>query len=150
MRATKIKQEEGMSKRSTVFVKMIALTLSIMLFAAPLMAQSIDNAAVAQSQELDFEMIRVQAEADAQADAGGAIGYAVGGFLCGIFGWILAATSSVKVPADRVLGKEPGYVMAYSDVYESKVKSIRKKSACTGWVLGSTISLLMMSTSSGT
>lgn len=125
-------------------VPLIAL-LSVLLVAIPL------TGALAQQQTTPQEpsaadIIR-QAESDADADESGTI-YGVGGFLCGIFGWLLATLSSPDVPAARLVGKSSNYVVMYSDAYKRKAKSNRTNAACIGWGIGSAVSLAIILSSS--
>ena len=94
-----------------------------------------------QEEPQEVERIRAQAEADAVADGGDKTTYGIGGFLCGILGYIFAAASNVTVPPERLIGKSPTYVEAYSDSYTQKVKKMRKSAACTGWIFGAIIAL---------
>jgi len=127
-------------------IKMIAIVLSFNLFALPILLQAVEtNSIIVQQEEEDYQMICATAEADAEEDEGGATGYGIGGFLCGIFGWLFATISKPKPPASRLVGKSETYVAAYSDCYEAKAKSIRTHAACMGWVAGAVVSLLILS-----
>lgn len=131
------------------WIKLVALTLSFNLLVVPLMAQAAENNSLPQDQELSYEQICAQAEEDATKDEGGAIGYGIGGFLCGIVGYLIASASKTQVPAARLVGKDSNYAQAYTACYEKKAKSIRTKAACTGWVIGAVVSIVYLAASGG-
>lgn len=74
-------------------------------------------------------------------------GYLMLGFLCGIFGFLIALASSPEPPADRIIGKEPDWVRVYSDCYTKQAKKANRSSACSGWAVGAAVSVLYFSLS---
>ena len=128
-----------------LWIRTLSLLICISVLALPIMVQAQINDSMAQQQEeQDYQMICAQAEEDAQRDEGGATGYMLGGCLCGVFGFLIAYGSSPKAPSDRLVGKDPNYVHAYSKCYEQKAKKIRTSAACTGWLVGSAVSFAIL------
>ena len=89
--------------------------------------------------------IQAQTAADAERDAQGynAITWAaygcLGGLACGIGGGIpiyLSQTSQRPTPADRLIGKPPDYVQAYTEKYQQKAKSKRLRYTAGGCTVG--------------
>jgi hypothetical protein len=130
----------------SIYSKSLIVVLCCLMIATPI------SQALAQEmtqQDPSAEIIMAQAEADAQEDVSGTV-YGIGGFLCGIFGWLAATLSSPDVPAARLVGKSSNYVSIYTEAYKSKAKSIRTTAACTGWAIGSAISLIVLAAGGGT
>lgn len=138
-------------KTFPLWIKAISLILCFNLLALPVLAQAAENSAINQDQqqELDYARICAQAEADAEKDEGGAIAFGIGGFLCGVIGFLIAYASTPKAPAERLVGKDPNYVQAYSTCYEKKAKSIRTKAACTGWSMAVLVGVIYVAASGG-
>lgn len=128
--------------------KIMAVILMINILAVPVLAQEVEKTPPQPQEQSDYTQICETAKVDANAD-GGTTGYAIGGFLCGIFGYLIAAASAPQVPASRLVGKDANYVQAYSSCYEKQAKKIRKSAACTGWAIGSSVSLLYLALSGG-
>ncbi|MBM2815430.1 MAG: hypothetical protein HW421_2192 [Ignavibacteria bacterium] len=131
--------------------KSIATLITLLILIQPLTAQTTKSDWEKskddwgkKKESTDFKQICDIAEDDARADEGNAIGYGAGGFLCGIFGWLVAELSSPRTPSARLIGKDLNYSTAYTTCYEKKAKSIRRTSACTGWVIGSTVSIILI------
>lgn len=120
--------------------------LCALLIAAPI-SQALAQEQESQQEPSEAETIQ-QAETDARADQSG-FGYGVGGFLCGIFGWLFATLSSPDVPAARLVGKSSNYVVVYSEAYKSKAKSIRTRAACTGWGIGALATVAIFAATGG-
>jgi len=128
----------------TGLTKIIAIILCFNLFTLPIFVQAIEtNSITIQEEEEDLEMVCVKAETDAEEDENGALGYGIGGFLCGLFGWLFATISKPKAPAARLVGKSENYVAIYSDCYEKKAKKIRTGAACTGWSIAISVGALI-------
>lgn len=121
--------------------KAITVLLCFMMFVTPIINVFAQTNTV--NQEPSYAQIQATAEADAREDESG-IGYGIGGFFCGIFGWLFAQVSSPDVPASRLIGKSTNYVAVYAEAYKRKAKSIRTTAACIGWAIGSTVSLIIM------
>ena len=131
---------------NSIFSKLLIVVLCGLLIATPV-SQVFAQELMAQ-QDPSAELIMAQAEADAQTDVNGMV-YGVGGFLCGIFGWLAATLSSPDVPAARLIGKSSNYVSIYSQAYKDKAKSIRTSAACTGWAIGAAVSLVIFAAGGG-
>lgn len=158
------------SIHNTIWSKTISVLICLLLLCIPIvsMAQSggdseklgsveikeiaeQDAVSGGDSEKLGTVEIIIIAEQDAVTDAGDAFGYKAGGFFCGIFGWIFALSSNCQPPAYRMIGKDADYIYVYASAYSKKVKNIRIKAACSGWLLGAAVSLafnLIMMTSS--
>ena len=130
------------------WIKALSIILCIQLVSFPILLQAAENNSIP-PQEQSYEQICAIAEADARHDEGGAMGYAIGGFICGIFGWLFAIANEAKTPAGRLVGKDSNYVLAYSTCYEKRVKKIRTKAACTGWAVGTAVSLAYLAATGG-
>jgi len=144
-------------RRLLVRFRFLAIIISANILVIPIIVQAGETKLVKLQQQdqqqdpeqaEDFGAICMQAEFDAEKDEEGAIGYGFAGFLCGIFGWLFAHASSPKVPAKRLVGKSQNYVEAYSSCYEKKAKKIRTSAACTGWLVGASVGLLIFTISS--
>ncbi|MBI3194993.1 MAG: hypothetical protein HYZ34_11105 [Ignavibacteriae bacterium] len=129
----------------SIYTKLLIVFLCCLMIATPV---SRVFAQEMMQQDPSAEIIMAQAEADAQEDVSGAV-YGIGGFLCGIFGWLAATLSSPEVPAVRLIGKSSNYVSIYSEAYKSKAKSIRTTAACTGWAIGAAVSLIIFAAGGG-
>ncbi|MFH1052555.1 MAG: hypothetical protein V1779_16675 [bacterium] len=130
-----------LSNRIGFFSKLFAIIISLLIFIQPLAAQEPDTD---KDKKVDYSQVCDQAKKDAADDEGSALGYGAGGFLCGIFGWLFAELSSPRAPSAKFIGKDATYAKAYSSCYEKKAKSIRRTSACVGWAIGSTLSLVLI------
>ena len=62
--------------------------------------------------------------------------YVALGIFCGLIGYIIAAGTTVTVPADRIAGKSPDYVSTYTGCYEKAAKKQITGAACGGWLAG--------------
>lgn len=131
---------------NSFFSKMLIIVLCGLLIATPI-SQTFAQELMAQI-DPSAEKIMQEAEADAHADVSGTV-FGIGGFFCGIFGWLAATLISPDVPSARLIGKSSNYVSIYTQAYKDKVKSIRTTAACTGWVLGSAVSVLILTSSGG-
>ena len=63
------------------------------------------------------------------------------GCLFGVFGMIAAAVIDPPVPATKLLGKSPEYVVFYTETYRSNLKQNRIEAAGAGCLVGSGIVL---------
>ena len=73
---------------------------------------------------------RAQGIADAENDANKTAWF-MGGCFLNIIGVIIAQTRKAPVPAERLVGKPPAYVDAYTSSYQAKRTEIQ-----TNWALG--------------
>ena len=127
-------------RKGTIPIKIIAVLLILQVFALPLVAQEENN------QALTAERIAmVKAEAEAMCGDSNVAGYGFGGFMCGIIGWAIAVSSNVTPPAEALLQYNAAEQEIFISAYEKCVKSKRSKAACSGWILGSLLSLAIMS-----
>lgn len=122
-------------------LKVFTILLCFMMFVTPIINVLAQTKTM--NQEPSYAEIQAQAEADAREDESG-VGYGIGGFFCGIFGWLFAQLSSPDVPATRLIGKSANYVAIYAEAYKRKAKSVRTTAACIGWAIGSTVSLIII------
>ena len=78
--------------------------------------------------------IETQAVADAKRDiASSSInGWYYMGFCLGGIGVIAALAATPTVPADKLIGKSPEYVVYYSKAYKSEMRKQRTKNAAIG------------------
>ena len=53
-----------------------------------------------------------------------------------IIGVFIAQTYKAPVPVERLIGKSPEYIVAYTSIYQSKRGEIQVRSASTGCVSG--------------
>ncbi|GEM_PF-2331638 len=122
------------------FLAPLVFLLSFLILTIPV-TQALAQAQTT-NQELSAEQIIAIAEADASEDTNATI-YGLGGFCCGIFGWLFAMLSKPDVPSARLVGKSADYVTVYSNAYRNKVKSLRTHAACVGWAIGTTVSIVV-------
>ena len=54
---------------------------------------------------------------------------------CWVFAVVHASVSTPTVPSDRLLGKTPKYVNAYTEAYKSSIKNRRMEISAVGWVV---------------
>ena len=100
------------------------------------------------AQEDDWEIeARVAAERDAEADTnqvlwigGNFLLGLVGGCVLGLVGLFGVHLYEPQVPASRLMGKSPEYVMFYTDAYKAKSRDLRSRSAFIGCLGGSVVS----------
>ena len=128
-------------------LRSIVLVVCCLILALPV-AQALAQTNGTQQEDPSFLEIKTQAEQDAKQDVSG-FGYGVGGFFCGIFGWLFATLSNADAPASRLIGKSPTYVSIYVESYKSKAKSIKTTAACIGWGIGTVASIAIIAASGG-
>jgi len=138
-------------RRPISIIATLAFTWTILLFPALALAQTDQGtgpqAGEKSGEKEDYAQICSTAENDAKAHS--STGYAVGGFFCGVFGFAIAAVSSPKPPIEKIDGKSPEYVSAYTRCYADKAKKKNMGSACGGWALGAAASLLILTLTGG-
>ena len=107
----------------------IAVIMSLMVFAVPILAQQSDLVAG-----------RMAGEQSARASTNGNLWLAAG-CLAGIIGVVIAYVIEPNPPATALLGKSPEYVAAYTDGYKMAAKRIQTSKAWTGCLIGAVISI---------
>lgn len=112
-------------------MKTLSVVMVILLFSMPFLALAQQTSDAA------------QAIADAQRDAkliNASIWGAAGCFLsfAGVF---LASVATPPVPAEKLIGKSPEYVVMYTTTYQQTVKSKQTKIAIAGCVVGTSVVL---------
>ena len=92
-------------------------------------------------------LAQTDAERDAEADTkqvlwigGNFLLGLVGGCVLGSVGLLGAYLYEPQVPASRLMGKSPEYVMFYTDAYKARSRDLHLKSALIGCLGGSVVS----------
>ncbi len=111
--------------RFTAVTRALALTLAILMFVTPLLAQQTQNSIS------DFMQGKIDGERAAKSTGAG-----FGWFLLGCVGGVLwAYILEPDVPgAEALMGKSPEYVMGYDEGYKKGAKSARVKMAFYGCI----------------
>ncbi len=122
-----------------VVVNLLMVALMLNLVILPI---TMDFSFAQDAETENYESICQKAEQDAIEDEDSSASFAFGGFMCGVFGYIFAATSKPEPPVERLVGKDEDYAHAYATCYRQKAKSLRTKAACIGWAVGSTVSMV--------
>lgn len=73
------------------------------------------------------------AQGDARRDAGLNLSWLAYGAGCWMFAVIHANINNPTVPSNRLLGKSPKYINAYTDEYKRSVKKQRIEMSAIGW-----------------
>lgn len=73
------------------------------------------------------------AHGNARRDAGLNLSWIAYGAGCWMFAVVHASVNNPTVPSDRLLGKSPKYVNAYTDEYKRSVKNQRMEMSAIGW-----------------
>ncbi len=81
----------------------------------------------------------MQAEADVRRDVNGTL-WIVAGFFFGLLGIGAAYIIEPDPPMSRLVGKDPGYVAAYTDCYKRAGRSIQVNKALIGCVASAVLS----------
>ena len=116
----------------------VAFAWSMLVFPAIAIAQTPEPPA---ADKEDYESVCSTAKNDARA--ANTVPYMVGGFCCGVFGFVFAAVSSPAVPADRLAGKSSDYTSAYTRCYQNEARGRNMKAACGGWAIGTAVGLVV-------
>lgn len=94
--------------------------------------------AVTLAQQTPIEVIaKKKARVDAANDVNKTSWFRMGCFL-NILGVVIAELYAAPVPADRLVGKSPVYVIAYTSNYRARRTEIQTESAMKGFITGST------------
>lgn len=126
-----------MKLQSMITFKLFSLLTVLLIFSTPLLVIAQQNSIVLEAQ--------LAAERDAKADVNQlnwrlfGLGMAFIGGGC-ILGPVAIASAYVHLPtppAGRFIGKSPEYILAYTEVYESKARRLQVESAVVGCIGGS-------------
>jgi len=109
-----LKRKGGRMLKKSVVLGMAVLTLVV-----PIMAQEAATNAV------------IQAQQQAEADFNKAMWLGVG-CLLGWVGLLIGYLVQPSPPATALMGKSPEYVVAYTEAYKEKMKSLQTKYALVG------------------
>ena len=113
-------------KISSTF-RVFAFLMAVLIFSMPFVSHT-------QQHPIEAEA-KAQAIADAENDANRTTWFTIGCFL-NIIGIYHARTNMTPVPAGRLVGKPPTYIVAYTSAYQAKQTEIQVKSAALGCILG--------------
>ncbi len=127
------RQSRAFDRIAFVFIIMVTLTFSIpfLVFA-----------------QQTGDMTQAISDAKRDADLADITTWNGVGCLFGIFGMIAAAVIDPPVPATKLLGKSPEYVVFYTEAYRSNLKQKRIEAAGHGCLVGNGLilgSLLLFS-----
>jgi|GEM_PF-790883 len=119
-------KEEAVKRGGTKhkYFVVVAVVMSIMVFAMPILAQQDDMAAG-----------RAAGEQAARASVNGTLWLAAG-CLFGVLGLVAAYVYEPTPPATELLGKSAEYVTAYTEAYKQTAKSIQTNKALAGCAVG--------------
>ena len=109
----------------------VAVIMSIMIFAVPILAQ-----------QDEFMAGRITGEQAARANTNGTMWLAVG-CIGGLLGLVVAYVYEPNPPATLLLGKSPEYVAAYTDAYKTTAKSVQSGKALTGCIVGTIVTAVL-------
>lgn len=117
--------------------KLFSLMTALLIFSMPLFVSAQQSPVVLEA--------RLAAQRDAKADVnqlnwrlfGFGMAFIGGGCLLGALSVASAYTHLPTPPPGRLIGKSPEYILAYTDVYESKVRRLQVESAAIGCIAGS-------------
>ena len=108
--------------------RVFAFLMAVLIFSMPVINFAQQNP-IETKAEIEAEA-RAQAIADAENDTNKSNWFMAGCFLS-ILGVAIASMSKAPVPAERLIGKSPAYVAAYTSSYQAKQTEIQ-----TNWALG--------------
>jgi len=121
--------------------KVVIFIMILLVLTVPIIAQEAANQSISVER-----MEQVKAEAEAMCAEVNAFGYGIGGFMCGIIGWIIAASSTAEPPAEALLQYNAAEQQVFIDAYEKCVKKKRRSAACSGWLAGVVLVFLLSGT----
>lgn len=119
-------ERSGLKRKCFVSV---AVVMSLMVIAVPILAQQGDSAAG-----------RMAGEQSARVATNGNLWLAAG-CLGGVIGVVIAYVVEPNPPATALLGKSPEYVAAYTDGYRMAARRIQTGKAWTGCIVMAVISV---------
>ena len=103
--------------------------MAVLIFSMPVINFAQQNPIETKAQ-IEAEA-RAQAIADAENDTNKTNWFMAGCFLS-VLGVAIANVSKAPVPAERLIGKPPAYVAAYTSSYQAKLTEIQTKWALRG------------------
>lgn len=106
-------------KGGRMLKKSVVLGMAVLTLVVPVMAQEAATNAV------------IQAQQQAEADFNKAMWLGVG-CLLGWVGLLISYLVQPSPPATALMGKSPEYVVAYTEAYKEKMKSLQTKYALVG------------------
>ena len=126
-------KEEAVKRGGTKhkYFVVVAVVMSIMVFAMPILAQQDDLMAG-----------RMAGEQAAKTDVSGTLWFVIGCF-GGLTGIIVAYVYEPSPPSAQLLGKSPEYVAAYTDAYRATAKSVQTSKAVTGCIVSAVVSIAL-------
>ncbi|MBL8026147.1 MAG: hypothetical protein JNL74_07040 [Fibrobacteres bacterium] len=134
--------------QSKVF-RMVAIILTLVMVATPVLAQDLENSKYKESSSSSFGSSSdaggdpvADAYSDAEAEIGGGTWFAIG-CLLGWVGWLIAYVVEPTPPASRLIGKSSNYVIAYTSAFKEKGKSIQSVKARNGCIVGTVVSVVL-------
>lgn len=101
----------------------IAVVMSLLVFAVPILAQQDDLIAG-----------RIAGEKAARADVNQQLWFFVG-CVGGLLGCVFAYFYAPSPPSAQFIGKSPEYVVAYTDAYKATAKTVQTNSALKGFIV---------------
>ena len=119
-------------KMSSTF-RVFAFFMAVLIFSMPVINFAQQNPIETKAQ-IEAEA-RAQAIADAENDAHKKTWFMAGCFL-NLIGVVIANKSKAPVPAERLVGKSPAYVAAYTSSYQARLTQVRNQYAQWGCALG--------------
>ena len=132
-----------MYKPTSLPIRITSIFLILNLLALPLLAQDAASSLTIER----IEALKAEAQTDAKA-MDKTTGYFIGGFFCGIIGFIIAVSSTPEAPVKNLVELPDAEKTIYADAYVAAAKKKRNTSACTGWLLGTTIALILLNSGS--
>ena len=129
----------GNGMKIDTFFHVSVFFMAVLTLVMPLMA-------VAEIEPWRLEA-RVDAERDAEAEVkqvlwigGGFLLGLTGGCVLGSVGLLGAGFYEPQVPASRLIGKSPEYILLYADTYRDRARVLQLRSAFIGCLAGSVVS----------
>lgn len=138
-------------KLNSTFHVLVFFMAALTLF-MPFVTLAQENSSQIESEDVTHQisvdvLAKTAAERDAEADTkqvlwigGNFLLGLVGGCVLGSVGLLGAYLYEPPVPASRLMGKSPEYVMFYTDAYKAKSRDLHLRSAFIGCLGGSVVS----------
>ena len=126
--------------------------MAVLTFGMPFVALAQENSSQTDSEDETHQisvdvLAQTAAERDAEADTqqvlwigGNFVLGLVGGCVLGSVGLFGAYLYEPQVPASRLMGKSPEYIMFYTDAYKARARDLHLRSAFIGCLGGSVVS----------
>ena len=109
--------------------RVLSFLMAVLIFSMPVITCALQNPIETQA-EIEAEA-RVRAIADAENDTNKANWFMAGCFLS-VLGVAIANVSGASVPSERLIGKSPAYVVAYTSSYQAKRNEVQVTWALRG------------------